>query len=128
VEPSELVARLHAWIASGAVPARLPAADLDEAFSFDNGTFRLGPPVAAEHATMQGAAGLVDVALLAEIVAGDSYVVVARARDPVTDFWHQCAWVCLLRDAKVFRLIVTISGQIPSLPYDGSVPLRATAD
>jgi hypothetical protein len=124
VAESNLIARLRSWISAGAAPRQLEAADLHRDFSYDDGIFRIPPPLAAEHARMDAAAGLEETSLLVEIVASESYVAVARGRDPVTNLWHQCCWVWTFEEGRVHRLVQT-TARVPEQPYDGSVPLKS---
>jgi hypothetical protein len=118
-----IVERLRTWVHAGAVPKQLSAADLHGDFSYDDGMFRVPPPHAAEHARMTDGR-FEELAVLAEVVTPDTYVAVARGREDVTGLWRQCAWVFLLREGRVHRLVVTLSAQLPSRPYDGTLPLR----
>lgn len=116
--------RLLTWLAAGANPRDIPSDDFASTFSFEDGGFRIAPPLAMEHLQVAGGAALVDVSLLATLEAPASLVCVLRGRDPVTEMWHQCAWVFLLERGKVQRALLTLSAQVPPRPYDGSLPLR----
>jgi hypothetical protein len=120
---SEIVCRLRSWILAGANAPGLLAADLDPHFAFDNGAFCIEAPDAVEWVC--GDLGeFVDVTLIAEAVGEGSLCMVVRGRDPVTEMWHQCAWLFEIWDNRVRRLVKTTSGGIPPRPYDGTLPLR----
>ena len=125
---TEVIHRLRTWLSGGAVPEELPEADLHDTFCYEDGAFRVGPPHGAEHARMKGAEGFVDITIVADVVAADAFIAVTRGRDPVTELWHQSAWVFLLCHGKVRRLVLTTSGQLPERPYDGTLPLRHCAE
>jgi hypothetical protein len=114
-----IVERLRAWVRAGAVPRELSAIDLHDDFSYEDGIHRVMPPLAAEYARMTNGR-LEEIAVLAEVVAPDSYVIVARGRDEVTGLWHQLAWVFFLREGRIHRMVWTFSGQLPPRPYDGT--------
>jgi hypothetical protein len=122
-----IVERLRAWIRAGAVPKELSAKDLHEDFSYEDGIFRVKAPLAAEHARMTDQR-LEQLTVLAEVVAPDGYVAVARGRDDITGLWHQSAWVFVLREGRVHRLVLTSRAQLPPHPYDGTLPDHAAED
>jgi len=122
-----LVERLRAWLHSGAARTELSVTDLHAEFSYEDGIFRVQAPDAAGHATMTNGR-FEELAFLDEVVTPDRYIAVARGRDEVTGLWHQCAWVFILREGRVHRLVVTNSTQLPPRPYDGTLPLREAED
>jgi hypothetical protein len=118
-----LIEYLRSWMRAGAVPKALSAVHFAQHFSYDDGIFRVSPPLAVDHARM-GDRGLEQLVVLAEVATSDAYVAVSRGRDDITGMWHQTAWVFTLSDDLIVRLIVTSSPQIPEVPYDGTLPLR----
>jgi hypothetical protein len=122
-----IVERLRAWVRGGAVPKELSADDLHPEFSYEDGVFRVQPPLAAGHARMTNER-LEEIVVLAEVIAPNQYVAVARGRDDITGLWGQHAWVFVLRDGLVHRLVLTSSAKLPPQPYDGTLPLREAKD
>ena len=122
-----IIERLRAWVRAGAVPSELPAADFHEGFCYEDGIFRVQPPDAAGHATMTDGR-LEEVDVRAEVVTSDSYVAVARGREDVTGLWYQFAWVFLLRDGRVHRLVVTNCMRVPPRPWDGTFRPREAGE
>src|SRR5262245_1753798 len=87
-----LVRRLRSWILTGATAPGLSTADLDPQFTYEDGAFRIEAPDAAMWVSGD-IGGLEGVSLIAEVVGEGSLCMVVRGRDPVTNMWHQCAWV-----------------------------------
>jgi hypothetical protein len=119
----ELVRRLRSWILAGTAQQGLSAADLDPQLTYEDGMFRIAAPDAAGWVSGDFM-GLDGVSLIAEVVGEGSLCVVVRGRDPVTNMWHQCAWVFETRDNTVCRVVRTSSGGLPPRHYDGTIPLR----
>jgi len=120
---SEIFRRLRSWVLADANGPGLLAADLDPHFTFDNGVFRIEAPDAAEWVDGDFA-GLVDVTLIAEAIGEVSLCMVVRGRDPITEIWHQCAWLFEMRDNRVLRLVQTVTGGLAARLYYGTFPLR----
>jgi hypothetical protein len=120
---SELIDRLRKWVLAGASRPGLTTAELDSRFRYEDKLLQVEAPESAEWVDGH-LEGFVDFTLVAEAVAQATFCMVIRGRDPVTDLWHQSAWVFEICQETVRRIVKTTSGQLRRRPYDGTLPLR----